>query len=270
VATLLGILALVPFGSGEEPPQPLAQAHAHNDYEHPRPLLDALDHGFMGIEADIHLVDGELLVGHDLKSTKTGRTLEALYLGPLADRVKANQGRVFPNAGAVTLLIDFKTPAAETWLTLRPLLEKFRAILTEATPDGVRERAVTVILSGNRPVAELTAEPRRLAFIDGRPDDLDRDVPSTLVPLISASWPSLFPWHGQGPMPGSEWERLRAFTAKAHRQGKKVRFWGTRDDPAIWDVQRAAGVDLINADDLPKLRDYLNHAKVPANPTDPR
>lgn len=26
--------------------QPLERAHAHNDYEHPRPLADALDHGF--------------------------------------------------------------------------------------------------------------------------------------------------------------------------------------------------------------------------------
>lgn len=31
--------------------EPLPQAHAHNDYEHPRPLHDALSHGFtsMGI-----------------------------------------------------------------------------------------------------------------------------------------------------------------------------------------------------------------------------
>src|SRR5207237_4622701 len=40
---------------------PLIHAHAHNDYEHTRPLLDALDHGFCSVEADIHLVDGKLL-----------------------------------------------------------------------------------------------------------------------------------------------------------------------------------------------------------------
>ena len=32
---------------------PLARAHAHNDYEHPRPLRDALDHGFTSVEADV-------------------------------------------------------------------------------------------------------------------------------------------------------------------------------------------------------------------------
>ena len=35
----------------------LERAHAHNDYEHPRPLFDALDHGFKSVEADIWLVE---------------------------------------------------------------------------------------------------------------------------------------------------------------------------------------------------------------------
>ena len=34
---------------------PLPNAHAHNDYEHKRPLFDALDHGFCSVEADVFL-----------------------------------------------------------------------------------------------------------------------------------------------------------------------------------------------------------------------
>src|SRR5436190_1820266 len=37
----------------------LPNAHAHNDYLHTRPLLDALDQGFCSVEADIHLVNGK-------------------------------------------------------------------------------------------------------------------------------------------------------------------------------------------------------------------
>jgi hypothetical protein len=36
----------------------LERAHAHNDYEHERPLFDALDHNFKSVEADIWLVNG--------------------------------------------------------------------------------------------------------------------------------------------------------------------------------------------------------------------
>jgi hypothetical protein len=66
---LSALLALVALGAGAAEPDsviPLVNAHAHNDYEHDRPLFDALDHGFCSVEADIHLVDGQLLVAHNL------------------------------------------------------------------------------------------------------------------------------------------------------------------------------------------------------------
>src|SRR5256885_4523438 len=58
----------------------LVHAHAHNDYEHPRPLLDALDCGFLSVEADVFLVNGQLLVAHDREKTSPQRTLQSLYL----------------------------------------------------------------------------------------------------------------------------------------------------------------------------------------------
>ena len=77
-------------------PRPLWRAHAHNDYEHPRPLLDALDHRFGSVEADIFLVGDQLLVAHDPADLDPTRTLESLYLDPLAARVKANHGSRVP------------------------------------------------------------------------------------------------------------------------------------------------------------------------------
>src|SRR6516165_11995665 len=80
---------------------PLRRAHAHNDYEHKRPLFDALDRGFCSVEADVYLIDGKLLVAHDRKDVKPDRTLEALYLDPLRERAKANGGRVYPDGPTV-------------------------------------------------------------------------------------------------------------------------------------------------------------------------
>src|SRR5947208_14209481 len=99
----LGSLAITSPVLASEP-TPLIHAHAHNDYEHKRPLLDALDHGFCSVEADIFLVDGKLLVAHEIGQTKPERTLQALYLDPLRERVKANGGRVVKDGPEVTLL----------------------------------------------------------------------------------------------------------------------------------------------------------------------
>src|SRR5438128_9965118 len=104
----------LPASSSDEPVArviPLKQAHAHNDYEHKRPLFDALDNGFCSVEADVFLEAGALLVGHARADLRPGRTLEKLYLDPLRERVKANAGRVYKNGPAIWLLVDVKSEA---------------------------------------------------------------------------------------------------------------------------------------------------------------
>lgn len=61
-----------------------ANAHSHNDYEQKNPFHEAYNEQFGSIEADVHLVDGKLLVGHDNKDLGPSRTLENLYLIPLS------------------------------------------------------------------------------------------------------------------------------------------------------------------------------------------
>src|SRR2546430_17530750 len=95
----------ISFGSAEASPTPLTRVHAHNDYEHKRPLFDALDHGFCSIEADIYLVDGQLLVAHMRSQVKPERTLEKLYLDPLREQVKQNGGRGYAAGAEGTLLV---------------------------------------------------------------------------------------------------------------------------------------------------------------------
>ena len=241
----------------EAPAVPLRHAHAHNDYEHKRPLLDALAHGFCSVEADVFLVDGELLVGHTRKDLRPGRTLAKLYLEPLRQRAKANGGRVYPGGPTVFLLVDVKSEAKPTYAALDRLLARYDALLS-VTRDGKFEpRAVTVVVSGNCDRAAITAQKVRRAAIDGRPPDLDGDAPAHLIPWVSASWGSLFRWRGEGPMPEAERARLRALVAKAHRQGRLVRFWATPELPALWEELLADGVDLINTDRLAELQRFL-------------
>src|SRR5688500_10395223 len=99
-------------------PTPLRRAHAHNDYEHARPLFDAIDRGFCSVEADVYLVDGQLLVAHDRKDVKSERTLTSLYLEPLRQRVRQNGGRVFHAGPGIVLLVDVKSEAGSTYAAL--------------------------------------------------------------------------------------------------------------------------------------------------------
>jgi hypothetical protein len=236
---------------------PLPNAHAHNDYNHKRPLLDALDHGFCSVEADVFLVDGELLVGHDRRELTAERSLRKLYLDPLRRRVKDNGGRVYREPGEFTLLVDFKTNGVETYKALRAILPEYADVLTRVENGQVRKGAVTIVISGDCPREAIAADATRYVGIDGRMSDLDSDAPSHLMPLVSDRWGAAFTWHGMGPMPPAEREKLRRIVAQAHQKGRRVRFWAIPALEGFWSELQAAGVDLINTDDLEGLQKFL-------------
>ena len=257
--SLLGSLVAVLVAAGEEkrPVKPLPQAHAHNDYEHQRPLLDALEHGFCSVEADVYLVGDELQVGHTRADLKPGRNLEKLYLAPLRERVRANGGRVYPGGPTVYLLIDVKTEARPTYAALDKVLARYRDILSEARDGKFERRAVTAVVSGNRDRETISGQKVRYAGLDGRPGDLDSDVPAHLMPWVSANWTLAFRWRGEGPMSEAERKKLREYVARAHRHGRLVRFWATPESPAVWRELLDAGVDLLNTDKLAELEKFL-------------
>lgn len=87
----------------------LGRAHAHNDYEHERPLFDALSHGFNSVEVDVYELSGELYVAHDPSGIRSERTLRSLYPDLLRKHIQATSGKVYRDGTQLILLIDAKT-----------------------------------------------------------------------------------------------------------------------------------------------------------------
>ncbi|MGI5396199.1 phosphatidylinositol-specific phospholipase C/glycerophosphodiester phosphodiesterase family protein [Streptomyces sp. CA-251251] len=268
-AALTGAVALPAgtalAGEARHRPRPLWRAHAHNDYLHPRPLLDALDHRFGSVEADIHLVDGQLLVAHDPEDLDPGRTLESLYLDPLAARVRAHHGRVYSrDRRALQLLIDIKTEGASTYRELDRRLRRYRHLFTSYDRGRVFPGAVTAVISGDRAArVPMEAQRTRRAFYDGRLTDLGTSAPASFAPLISDNWTAHFTWRGVGVFPAAERRKLRDIVGAAHARGQRVRFWATPDlagpaRDAVWTELLAAGVDHLNTDDLAGLEAFLD------------
>ena len=238
-------------------PTPLPNAHSHNDYEQRRPLLDALDQGFCHIEADVHLVEGQLLVAHDRSQVRPEKTLQSMYLDPLRERVKKNGGSVYRGGPVVTLLVDVKSYAEPTYVALKVILERYREMLTSFEKSKTHPRAITVIISGNRARLVMAAETRRLAAYDGRLEDLNATDPKDFIPWISSDWSSVSRWRGTGPIPEADRRKLLDIVAKAHAHGRQVRFWGTPDQSAVWRELLDADVDILIADHLSALGDFL-------------
>jgi hypothetical protein len=242
------------------PPQPLLQAHAHNDYEHERPLFDALEQGFTYIEADVYLIDNELFVSHmtPLFLSKE-KTLRQCYLEPLREVIGCNGGRVFPQGDLpLHLMIDIKTGAAATYERLKTYLEPYRQMLTSFENGVKTERAVTIFLSGNRPVEQILAEKSTFMCLDGRIEDLGKGIPSDLMPVVSERFSNIFGWEIFGQEhTENQWLTLQRLARLTHAEGKKLRLWASPEREEVWQKLLDAGCDLLNTDELERLRRFL-------------
>ncbi|MGE3175036.1 MAG: phosphatidylinositol-specific phospholipase C/glycerophosphodiester phosphodiesterase family protein [Planctomycetota bacterium] len=262
-------LALLPACAGA-PPAPCAdpalRLHGHNDYLQPVPLRSALELGLGSIEADVFLEDGELRVGHDRWMLRPGRTLRSMYLEPLRAAVAAHGGRSLRADGApLVLLVDIKADGEAVYRALRRELAEYAPMLTRFAPGRVEPGAVTVLLSGDRPRRTVAAESERLSALDGRLADLDATPPPPvdLVPWISDRWSKVSDWTGSDELLPDEPLRVAALVAKAHAQGRALRFWGAPDRVEGWRFLFEAGVDHIGTDQPARaaaaLRERTDH-----------
>ena len=248
VATI--VIVLPASGADWGAVKPLKQAHAHNDYRNERPLFDALELGFCGIEVDIYLVQGVLRVGHDFAGAAKGHSLQQLYLEPLAQLIRDNGGHVYPGdpQQTLTLLIDIKAEGEKVYAELRKMLARYRDILSTVEDGQFTGRAIQVVISGDRPIATISAERTRYAGIDGRLTDLESDAAPHLMPMISDNWRRLT---------RNQRKDVRSIVRQVHNSGRRVRFWATPDTPAMWNELLEANVDHINTDKLRELNEFL-------------
>ena len=229
-------------------------AHSHNDYAHTQPLWEALDNGFISVEADVHLANGELLVSHD-RPNGNEPTLQQLYLAPLDSLIKSNQGHVYKGySGTFYLMIDFKTEAVSTYHALLQAVSQYPSLLCHTHNCPLK-----IFISGNRPVQTLAEEGYKGIALDGRPEDLGKGYSVEQMPVVSDNYNNWSAWRSNSEPVAGALDRSRELAERVHAEGKKLRLWAHPDNELAWEALLEAGVDLINTDRLEDLSTFLKH-----------
>lgn len=236
--------------------EPMLRAHAHNDYAHERPLLDALEHRFHSIEADVWLDGGMVMVSHDPGINPRG-TLEELYVAPLARRVR-EQGSVYGNGHVVQLWIDLKEDSGELLDAVHAILTAYPDVFMRYTDGTMDPAPIEAILTGSRVAKTRYCEEYEVRFAsrDG-PYDPAAPPADDCWRWCALHWRSNVDWDGVGEIPPEELKRLREIVRGVHDQGRRIRFWATPETEEFWTLAREEGLDLINTDHLAALRSFL-------------
>jgi len=226
-----------------------ANAHSHNDYEQAKPFSNAFARNFGSIEADVYERNGQLYVAHNQKDIDSSRTLQALYLQPLQNMIRANKGIFATPPRQLQLLIDFKTAGEPTMRTLIQILSAF--------PEITAHPQVKIVISGSRPDPALWEQYPPYILFDGIPTANYTPAQLRKVWMISDNFRSYTQWNGKGAIVKEEKQPIQEVIKKAHALGKKFRFWATPDNINTWKTMINLGVDYLNTDKVDSLADYL-------------
>ncbi|KAL8699490.1 MAG: hypothetical protein Q9201_005979 [Fulgogasparrea decipioides] len=260
-----------------------------NRFQSRVPLYEALDAGCTSVEADVWLEDGDLLVGHSENSLTPTRSLNSLYLDPLASilaRQNApstllphNKQAEIPFASntsgifetntnvSLTLLLDVKSNGAATLPLITQQLEPLRSKgwLTHTEGSTLVQGPITIVGSGNTPFPLPHPKNSTVIFFDAPLNQIWGDSnPATAKRTQYTPQNSLYAsakfsdvvgelWHGV--LKPEQVDVVRGQIQAAKDLGLKVRYWDTPAWPVkvrehVWDVLVKEGVGVLNVDDL--------------------
>ncbi|CAN5442120.1 phosphatidylinositol-specific phospholipase C/glycerophosphodiester phosphodiesterase family protein [soil metagenome] len=237
-------------------------AHSHNDYERERPLLEALELGYRSIEVDIHLHKGQLRVSHDPFMLDGKPTLQELYLDPLLKITRTEAAKYgLDSLKPLIIMIDFKDEGEKTYQVLKPILERYKEMLT-VTGLGAKNGYVHILISGDKPYTSVAKETTRLVSLDYKFEFCREHADDTFITRSSDTYKKYFTWNGQGEMPWKEKLMLDELINQAHAEGRQIRFWAGPETPELWKLFLDMGVDWIHVDDIKAFQKfYLAYIK---------
>ena len=245
----LAILAVAVLSAGAVFGQ-ARYTHSHNDYANNTPFYKAFTNGYNSIEADIFLVDGQLLVSHSGKALFKERTLKGMYLDPIMYALRRDTTR------QLCLLIDIKGDFKKTLPKLEKELKPLKMYLL--TRDNLKGR-LKILISGNRPLgADFKKYPSMFWFDDDLVYQHDA-AQWARIGQVSLNFEKWSKWKGVGAIPATDRKRLHTTVDSVHTHtGKLVRFWGAPDTVEAWQTQVDIGADIIGTDKIEQLAGFLD------------
>lgn len=259
--------------------------HSHNDYWRARPLVDALEVGCIGVEADIWPFEGDFYIGHKPGDMRRGFTLKSVYLDPIRRLLEAancqnpRQCGLYQRDPSQTLLlvIDLKKDIQDAWRLLVEQLKPLREKGWLTTLQIIDERPeviygpLTIAVSGSAAHDSISKwKDRSVEGIFVATNGIFFDAP--LLSLSDGQWDSNNSYSASASFKGAvgrDWygrigseqrQLIKQHVFDAHSRGMKIRYWGLKGSletrHETWRVLLNEGVDLINIDHLKEFRDF--------------
>lgn len=223
---------------------PILPAYAHNDYLNPDPFEDALRLGYAGVEVDIFRMGGTLVVGHERRSCTSDRTLDALYLEPMARRFE-HCGFIIDEPQPFLFNVELKETDPAAFTLLLQTLAGYPAMFESKT--------VSVVLVGWWPTPPRIGQPwPDYLGVQQRWESSRTELARARdhTRLVSIDYAKSIRWNGRGSPPGRARQALEEARQRSHVLGVPLRVHQVPKDCRVYAWLLGSGADLLGIKDL--------------------
>ena len=237
--------------------------HSHNDYWRQVPLFVALSLGITGVEADCHLVDGELYLD-PLTSILTNQNAANNLTSNSTSSTTINGVWDVNNTQGIVLMTDLKTEGFSTLAAVQEQLEPLRqkGWLTYWNGTAIVPGPITHVGTGNTPFeavlnSSYANSTYRSVFFDAPLDELSTDTYNASNSYYaSVSIDKVFAGKAIVARDGLSKTQLATVKSQIDRAsslGLVSRYWDLPAWPVmrrmtVWEQLEALGVGMLNVD----------------------
>jgi glycerophosphoryl diester phosphodiesterase len=250
----------------------LPSGHSHNDYLQNRPLYQAVELGFGGIEIDICLTQKkELKVAHIPWFLSGKKDIEELYFKPIAKMIDERSPiftytKDFP----LHLLIDFKKNADSTYVYLKKVFVEYASYITQYKNGVVVHKAPLVInITGNKPWKAMLKDSVLFARMDGplfltdstlnAPGFSNIDTSYLKITGRAASnYKNLLAFKRHFKDEEEFYKQVQANIKQYNDHGITTRYYEVPNNEKAWEMIIRCGINWINVDELKRFSDFYH------------
>ncbi len=253
------IISVIIFvcGIGLQDATSQVRLHSHNDYLNNAPFWDAWSNELMSIEIDLHYKRDTLFVAHTDKEISSGNTFKSLYINPLQQVLKRQNGKPYLSGKPLIFMIDIKTDPIQGIKALEKAIAPYKNIFDTHNNSNAVQLLICLNVSNHRiKDYQLTDYPPYFKYDVNLSNNFTKDV-LPKVGMVSLNFANYSVWNGKGRLTKEDKFAVEEVVNKVHEMGKPIRFWGCPDGPTTWEAFTELGVDFINTDKPNEASRYI-------------
>ncbi len=223
-------------------------------------LWESIGNGIFNFQADVMYIYGKTYVTPIMPDTENHKlpTLTEVYLYPLYNQFKKNNGEIIPGySGDVFLILNFTAQPIQIYKNLATEMRPFSDMLTFKMDGTQHQGKLRILIKDKNQLEKINSVKLSFLGLVGNRNDIDKKIDSDKMPLIEVNFDEITKWKGTGNIPFEDFTAIKALVAQVHDQNKKICIYNCPSYKTIADMIKSTKADFMITAEATRMAEFF-------------